>query len=53
VVLGKTNVPLMLKDWQSFNELYGITNNPWDRGRTPAMSGCSSRTKTRKSPSRS
>jgi Asp-tRNA(Asn)/Glu-tRNA(Gln) amidotransferase A subunit family amidase len=38
VVLGKTNVPLMLKDWQSFNELYGTTNNPWDHGRTPGGS---------------
>ncbi|WP_063020181.1 amidase [Nocardia niwae] len=38
VVLGKTNVPLMLKDWQSFNEIYGTTNNPWDLGRTPGGS---------------
>ncbi|MFI1222555.1 MULTISPECIES: amidase [unclassified Streptomyces] len=34
VVLGKTNVPLGLQDLQSFNELYGTTNNPWDHGRT-------------------
>ncbi|MFF7633121.1 amidase [Kitasatospora sp. NPDC008050] len=34
VVLGKTNVPLGLQDVQSFNEIYGTTNNPWDRGRT-------------------
>ncbi|MEU0934414.1 amidase [Embleya sp. NPDC005971] len=34
VVLGKTNVPLGLQDLQSFNEIYGTTNNPWDRGRT-------------------
>lgn len=34
VILGKTNVPLMLGDWQSFNELYGTTNNPWDHTRT-------------------
>lgn len=34
VVLGKTNVPLGLQDIQSFNELYGTTTNPWDRGRT-------------------
>ncbi|MGH3504787.1 MAG: amidase family protein, partial [Nocardioidaceae bacterium] len=38
VVLGKTNVPFMLKDWQSFNELYGTTTNPWDHGRTPGGS---------------
>ena len=34
VVLGKTNVPLGLQDLQSFNEIYGTTNNPWDHERT-------------------
>ncbi|OAR24013.1 amidase [Streptomyces sp. ERV7] len=34
VVLGKTNVPVGLQDVQSFNEIYGTTNNPWDHGRT-------------------
>ncbi|MBF6449122.1 amidase [Nocardia elegans] len=34
VILGKTNVPVMLRDIQSFNEIYGTTNNPWDHGRT-------------------
>ncbi|WP_328391876.1 amidase [Nocardia sp. NBC_00416] len=34
VLLGKTNVPLMLRDIQSFNEIYGTTNNPWDHTRT-------------------
>ncbi|MFF7755034.1 amidase [Streptomyces sp. NPDC007971] len=38
VVLGKTNVPVGLQDVQSFNEVYGTTNNPWDRGRTPGGS---------------
>jgi amidase len=38
VVLGKTNVPLMLADWQSYNSVYGTTNNPWDLGRTPGGS---------------
>jgi len=38
VLLGKTNVPLNLTDWQSFNEVYGTTNNPWDLGRTPGGS---------------
>jgi len=38
VVLGKTNVPFMLGDLQSFNEIYGTTNNPWDIGRTPGGS---------------
>lgn len=46
IVLGKSNlhfqmglfhgqrVPLLLHDWQSFNPLYGTTNNPWDTSRT-------------------
>lgn len=38
VVLGKTNVPLGLQDLQSFNEIYGTTNNPWDHSRTPGGS---------------
>ncbi|MFH8618016.1 amidase [Streptomyces sp. NPDC017979] len=38
VVLGKTNVPVGLQDWQSFNGIYGTTNNPWDRSRTPGGS---------------
>ena len=35
VVYGKTNVPLMLADWQSYNAIYGTTNNPWDLARAP------------------
>jgi amidase len=35
---GKTNVPLDLADWQSFNEFYGTTNNPWDLTRSPGGS---------------
>jgi amidase len=38
VVFGKTNVPRLLLDWQSFNAVYGVTNNPWDRSRTPGGS---------------
>jgi amidase len=30
IVTGKTNVPVMLMDWQSRNPVYGQTNNPWD-----------------------
>ena len=37
-VYGKTNVPLMLADWQSFNAVYGTTNNPWDTSRSPGGS---------------
>jgi amidase len=38
VLLGKTNVPLGLGDWQSYNDIYGTTNNPYDLGRTPGGS---------------
>jgi len=38
VILGKTNVPLGLGDWQSYNDIYGTTNNPHDLGRTPGGS---------------
>lgn len=50
IVLGKSNmhfqmglfhgveVPLPLHDWQSFNPVYGTTNNPWNPGRTPGGS---------------
>jgi hypothetical protein len=38
IILGKTNVPLNLSDWQSFNEVYGTTNNPWNLSRTPGGS---------------
>jgi amidase len=38
VMFGKTNVPLMLNDLQTFNELYGTTNNPWDLTRSPGGS---------------
>jgi amidase len=36
--MGKTNVPLQLADFQSYNDLYGTTGNPWDTGRTPGGS---------------
>jgi amidase len=38
IILGKTNVPINLGDWQSYNEVYGTTNNPWDLTRTPGGS---------------
>jgi amidase len=38
VIFGKTNVPLYLADWQSFNQIYGTTNNPWDITRVPGGS---------------
>jgi amidase len=39
VIVGKTNVHFMLGDFgQTANELYGVTNNPWDLARTPGGS---------------
>lgn len=38
VIYGKTNVPYLLGDWQSFNDIYGTTSNPWDVTRTPGGS---------------
>ncbi|MDE2331446.1 MAG: amidase, partial [Bradyrhizobium sp.] len=38
VILGKTNVPVGLGDWQSYNDIYGTTNNPYDLARTPGGS---------------
>jgi amidase len=38
IVIGKTNVPVMLGDWQSYNPIHGTTNNPWDVTRTPGGS---------------
>ncbi|MBL8217154.1 MAG: hypothetical protein JNK87_40915 [Bryobacterales bacterium] len=38
VLLGATNVPFSLMDSQSFNDIYGRSNNPWDLDRTPGGS---------------
>jgi amidase len=38
VIIGKTNVPVDLTDWQSFNPVYGRTNNPHNAGRSPGGS---------------
>jgi amidase len=38
VIWGKTNVPVMAGDWQSYNDVYGTTNNPWDPSRSPGGS---------------
>ena len=44
VLFGKTNVPLFLADWQSYNTIYGTTNNPWDVARAPGGSSGGSAT---------
>lgn len=38
IVVGKTNLPVAMADWQSFNPVYGTTNNPWDPTRVPGGS---------------
>jgi amidase len=38
VIWGKTNVPFMLGDFQSYNSIHGTTNNPYDVTRTPGGS---------------
>jgi len=38
VIFGKTNVPVMLADWQTYNPVYGTTSNPWDVARVPGGS---------------
>jgi amidase len=34
IVFGKTNTPLYAGDFQTYNDVYGVTNNPWDVTRT-------------------
>jgi amidase len=34
VIFGKTNTPLYAGDFQTYNEVYGVTSNPWDTTRT-------------------
>ncbi len=36
--MGLTNVPMNLADFQSYNDIYGQTNNPWNQERTPGGS---------------
>jgi amidase len=38
VIFGKTNVPVDLADWQSYNPVYGATSNPWNTDHTPGGS---------------
>src|SRR4051795_8996412 len=34
IVFGKTNLPRWSADFQTYNDLFGATSNPWDLGRT-------------------
>ena len=38
IIWGKTNTPEAASDWQTYNALYGTTNNPWDTSLTPGGS---------------
>ncbi|MGH8995836.1 MAG: amidase [Acidimicrobiales bacterium] len=38
VVFGKTNLPPLAADVQTYNRVFGTTNNPWDLSRTPGGS---------------
>jgi amidase len=38
VIFGKTNLPPLAGDVQTYNRLFGTTNNPWDVSRTPGGS---------------
>ena len=38
VIMGKTNVPRLVADHQTFNPVYGRTNNPWNLDTTPGGS---------------
>jgi amidase len=37
-LLGQTNIPVALGDWQANSPVYGRTNNPWDLARSPGGS---------------
>jgi len=34
VIFGKTNTPAFTADWQTYNPMFGTTNNPWDTTRS-------------------
>lgn len=38
IVYGKTNTPIWAGDLQTYNDVYGTTNNPWDLERAPGGS---------------
>ncbi len=38
IIVGKTNLPEFVGDWQSYNQVAGTSNNPWDVTTTPGGS---------------
>jgi amidase len=38
IVVGKTNTPEFLMNWETFNDVYGVTRNPWSLAHTPGGS---------------
>ena len=38
VILGKTNVPMLTGDFQTYNGLHGVTQNPWNLDYSPGGS---------------
>ncbi len=38
IIYGKTNLPVSMADWQSFNPVYGTTSNPWNTDLIPGGS---------------
>lgn len=38
VIYGKTNIPVSMADWQTFNPIYGTTSNPWNPDLIPGGS---------------
>lgn len=38
IVMGRTNTPEFSCRWDTSNEVFGVTRNPWDRSRTPGGS---------------
>jgi amidase len=38
IIFGKTNLPAYAADIQTYNDMFGTTNNPWDLNRSPGGS---------------
>jgi amidase len=38
IIIGKTNVPVFSGDFQTYNPMHGVTNNPWNTDYSPGGS---------------